>query len=74
MSWPLSCGVGRNIEAEKRAAAKKFLPRRSRIPRQMASFKRRLAAQRTCPGLSCGVGRVVGAEKGTGQKFPTAAR
>ena len=47
--WPLSCGVGGVIEAEK-GGGQKFLPRRSRIQRQMASFKG-LGAQRTCPGL-----------------------
>ena len=67
MSWPLSCGMARKEGAEK-GTGRKFLPRRTRIPRQTASFKG-LAAQSACPGLSCGVGCVIEAEKGGSQKF-----
>ena len=67
VSWPLSCGVGCLIEAEK-GGGQKFLPRRTRVPWQVAFFKG-LAAQRTCPGLCPVAWGVVGAQKGAGQEF-----
>ena len=45
----VSCGVGGNIGAEK-GTGQEFLPRRTRIPRQMASFKG-LAAESACLGI-----------------------
>ena len=44
----LACVLWRGIGAEK-GTGQKFLPRRTRIPRQTASFKG-LAAQSACPG------------------------
>ena len=61
VSWPLSCGVGCLIEAEK-GGGQKFLPRRTRVPWQVAFFKG-LAAQRTCPGLCPVAWGVVGPKK-----------
>ena len=41
----------RRCTSDLRTARRKFLPQRSRLPRQTASFKG-LAAQSACPGLS----------------------
>ena len=73
--WPVA-GEGvlanmRRCTSDLRTAQRKFLPQRSRIPRQVASFKG-LAAQSACPGpwpLSSGMGCVIEARKGGSQKF-----
>ena len=55
VSWPLSCGMGHVIGAEK-GTGQEFLPQRNRIPRQVASFKG-LARARTSHH-SAAVGRI----------------
>ena len=72
MSWPLSCGVGRNIGAEKGTSQNSY--------RSVVGFHGKLLLSRgwlprarVWP-LSCGVGRVIEAEKRAAAKIPTAAQ